>query len=112
MSMKRKIKVTYISGPISGMEREEAERRFRTAEKMIEERREVPINPLGICTKDMTYEECLREGIMTMLQSADKIYMLKGYEESPGADLELDVAEMCGLEVEYEEESDDDGDEL
>ena len=108
MSMKRRIKVTYISGPISGMEREEAERRFRTAEKMIEERREVPINPLGICTKDMTYEECLREGIMTMLQSADKIYMLKGYEESPGADLELDVAEMCGLEVEYEEEPDAD----
>ena len=33
--------------------------------------------------------------------------MLKGYEKSPGADLELDVAEMCGLEVEYEEEPDD-----
>lgn len=32
---------------------------------------------------------------------------LKGYEKSPGADLELDVAEMCGLEVEYEEEPDD-----
>lgn len=104
MSMKRRIKITYISGPVSGLDREEAERRFRTAEKMIKERGEVPINPLGICTEDMTYEECLREDIMTMLQSADKIYMLKGYEESPGADLELDVAEMCGLEVEYEKD--------
>lgn len=74
------------------------------AEKMIKERGEMPINPLGLCTDDMTYEECLREDIMTMLQSADKIYMLKGFEESPGADLELDVAEMCGLEVEYEED--------
>lgn len=104
MSMKRRIKTTYISGPVSGLDREEAERRFRTAEKMIKERGEVPINPLGLCTEDMTYEECLREDIMTMLQSADKIYMLEGFEESPGADLELDVAEMCGLEVEYEED--------
>lgn len=104
MNMKRRIKTTYISGPVSGLEREEAERRFRTAEKMIKERGEMPINPLNLCTNDMTYEECLREDIMTMLQSADKIYMLKGYEESPGADLELDVAEMCGLDVEYEED--------
>ena len=104
MSMKRRIKTTYISGPVSGLDREEAERRFRTAEKMIKERGEVPINPLGLCTEDMTYEECLREDIMTMLQSADKIYMLEGFEESSGADLELDVAEMCGLEVEYEED--------
>lgn len=102
--MKRRIKTTYISGPVSGLYRGEAERRFRTAEKMIKERGEMPINPLGLCTDDMTYEECLREDIMTMLQSADKIYMLKGFEESPGADLELDVAEMCGLEVEYEED--------
>lgn len=105
--MKRRIKVTYISGPISGMDREEAERRFRTAEKMIKERGEVPISPLRSCTQDMTYEECLREDIMTMLQNADKIYMLKGYEESPSAELELEVAEMCGLEVEYEKEPSD-----
>ncbi|MGN8763962.1 DUF4406 domain-containing protein [Hornefia butyriciproducens] len=104
MNMKRRIKTTYISGPVSGLDREEAERRFRAAEKMIKERGEMPINPLGLCTDDMTYAECLREDIMTMLQSADKIYMLKGFEESPGADLELDVAEMCGLEVEYEED--------
>ena len=105
--MKRRIKTTYISGPVSGLDRKEAERRFRTAERMIKERGEIPINPLSLCDEDLAYEECMREDIMTMLQSADKIYMLKGYENSPGADLELDVAEMCGLEVEYEEEPDD-----
>lgn len=105
--MKRRIKTTYISGPVSGLDREEAGRRFRAAEKMIKERGEIPINPLSLCDEDLTYEECMREDIMTMLQNADKIYMLEGYEDSPGAGLELDVAEMCGLEVEYEEEPED-----
>lgn len=102
MSMKRRI--TYISGPITGWPEEEAIEKFEHAEQLIRDRGEVPINPMKMCRLNMTYEECMRKDITVMLLQADKIYMLKGFEESPGADLELDVAEMCGLEVEYEED--------
>lgn len=108
--MKRRI--TYISGPITGWPEEEAIEKFEHAEQLIRARGEVPINPLKLCKLNMTYEECMKKDITIMLLQANKIYMIAGYENSAGAELELDVAEMCGLEVEYEEAPDDDGDEI
>lgn len=102
--MKKKRTVTYISGPIPGWPEEEAIEKFEHAEQLIRDRGEVPINPMKMCSLNMTYEECMRKDITVMLLQADKIYMIAGYENSDGADLELDVAEMCGLEVEYEED--------
>ena len=105
--MKKKRTVTYVSGPITGWPEEEAIEKFEHAEQLIRDRGEVPINPLKLCKLNMTYEVCMRKDITVMLLQANKIYMIAGYENSAGAELELDVAEMCGLEVEYEEEPED-----
>lgn len=107
MNMKRIIKTTYISGPITGWPAEEVIEKFEHAEQLIRDRGEVPVNPLKLCNLNMTYEECMRKDITIMLMQADKIYMITGYENSDGAELELEVAEMCGLEVEYEKEPSD-----
>jgi hypothetical protein len=37
-----------------------------------------------------------------MLLQCGKIYMLRGWELSKGAKLELDVASSCGIEVMFE----------
>lgn len=80
MSMKRRRKTTYISGPIIGWPAEEVIEKFEHTEQLIRDRGEVPINPLKLCNLNMTYEECMRKDITVMLLQADKIYMIAGYE--------------------------------
>ena len=44
------------------------------------------------------------EGDLEIVKRCDAIYMLKGWEKSEGAEMELDVASERGLDVYYEED--------
>ena len=70
------------------------------------------INPAkisdGLPPESTTYKDYIRIGI-SMLDTCDTIFMLKGWEESLGASLELQYAVTLGYEVLYEGELTNDG---
>lgn len=92
--------VIYISGPMRWCE--EYPKRFAKAEKELKGQQCVVLNPawLPLGLNESAYMPiCL-----AMLDAADAIYMLRGWELSDGAKLEKAYAEYQGKYVYYERE--------
>ena len=89
----------YISGKISGLDIELAKKSFQEAEnKMLELGYEV-INPLKLPDNhDKSWESYMRVCI-TYLTQCDAIYMLDGWENSKGANLEYYLAYELKIKV-------------
>jgi hypothetical protein len=93
----------YISGPITGYKNNN-ENSFANAEYTLKHKGYEVINPLDVCAslpKDTIYTEYMRFDIRA-LTFCDSIYMLKGWEKSKGANIELTVAKAIGLNILYE----------
>lgn len=95
----------YISGPIKDIPN--AKELFYTAQIKLEKEYLVT-NPFEVFSDDGTftsdkelYEYYLRMDIRA-LTFCDSIYMLKGFELSKGANIELSVAKAIGLKILYE----------
>jgi nucleoside 2-deoxyribosyltransferase len=89
----------YISGPISGTS--DFMYRFEDAEKYLTGKGYSVINPVKIGASlplDMTYEEIM-EIDMLLLDDADAIYMLLGWQTSVGANREYGYALGKGKEI-------------
>lgn len=87
--MKKRI---YISGRITGTD--DYMERFAGAQRELVEQGYSVINPAAVNSAmpdDTTYEEYM-EMAFTMLDMCDCIYMLKGWEESCGANREYGYA--------------------
>ena len=93
--------VVYLSGPISGREKEEAITHFAFVENALEANH-IVFNPMHTPKKD-TWEEYMREGISALLDS-DCVLMLDGWEKSRGASFERIVAYELGIPIYYEME--------
>lgn len=92
----------YISGAIAHHDLEERKRTFKTAEESLRAFGYEPVNPFDNGVSDEAHwREHMRADIR-LLMDCDLIYMLKGWELSKGAKLELDVASSCGIEVLFE----------
>jgi len=91
--------VVYISGKVSGLDIEVSKKSFQEAEnKMIELGYKV-INPLKLPNDhDKTWESYMRVCI-TYLTKCDAIYMLDGWENSKGSNLEYYLAYELKLKV-------------
>ena len=79
--------------------------RFQTAENLLRERGFEVINPArtnATLPESTTWEEYMSV-CLTLLAMSDAIYMLEGYEQSPGAMIELDQAKRGHLKVFYED---------
>ena len=79
----------YISGAISGADN--YEERFRKAEEYLTEKGWEVLNPTGIKVDNLTYEQYM-ELDLKLLDYADAIYMLEGWENSKGANREYGYA--------------------
>lgn len=82
----------YISGAITGTT--DYLDRFEKAEKELTEKGYVVINPAKVNAMmpvETTYEEYMKMS-MTMLDMCDYIYMLKGWQQSRGANREYGYA--------------------
>lgn len=92
----------YISGAISHHDIEERMGAFASAEERILMAGCLPVNPFrnGL-PQPGDWREHMRVDLR-MLLDCDAIYMLKGWELSKGAKLELDVASSCGIKVLFE----------
>lgn len=92
----------YISGPITGTK--DYMERFSKAQKYLESKGYSVINPALVNSnlpKDTTYGEYMTMSL-TMLTMCDTIYLLKGYEDSEGALIELNSAKLFGCKILYE----------
>lgn len=102
----------YISGPMSGFKNHNFYEFFKKEKEIQNIFKCEIINPaytsLKLCNKlnknidEVTYDEYLSLDIET-LKSCDAIYMLKGWKNSKGAQLELEYAKKLGLNVIYED---------
>ncbi|EOV0796590.1 DUF4406 domain-containing protein [Yersinia enterocolitica] len=87
---------TYIAGPMTGLP-DFNRAAFNAAAKEIAASGHVPLNPAilpdGLSQPDYM---CI---CMAMLQRADAIYMLGGWQSSAGARAEYALAEKLGMEI-------------
>ena len=99
----------YISGPMTGLEDLNFPAFYAAEERLVSEGFKV-LNPareddktkhLGI-TDDWVREDYLRRDLTLMLNNCDVIYLLKGWEGSWGAQLELYVASELQFDIMYE----------
>jgi len=98
-------KKCYISGAIAHHDREERKRAFRSAANYLELKGFKAVNPFDNGQPQLADESNWRQHMRVdigMLLQCDYIYMLRGWEQSKGSRLELDVAVSCGIEVLYE----------
>lgn len=95
----------YISGLISHAPLQERLRAFREAEQWLNKAGFIAFNPFNNGLPAAAHwREHMRADIAALLR-CDAIYMLRGWELSKGAKLELDVASSCGLRVLFQEQS-------
>ena len=100
----------YISGAISGLEEQATRKRFIEAQERWQRMDFPVINPFDLYdaakkhydTESITWGLLMRLDLKA-LEECQIIYMLKGWETSPGARIERDFAIRLGLEVIYEE---------
>jgi hypothetical protein len=97
-----KQKRVYISGAIAHYDLEERRQAFGRAAALLRGEGCEVFNPFenGL-PQTADWREHMRVDIRALVD-CDSIYMLKGWELSKGAKLELDVASSCGIPVEFE----------
>ena len=97
--------IIYISGPISNSKG--CETYFGGAEKYLRERGDDPINPCKIKAPKKSNDEWnyyMREAVK-LLATAEKIYMLDGWEDSKGARIEHRLAGELNIPIVYAKDS-------
>ena len=91
----------YISGKITGTT--DYLRRFEIAEKALS-KYYIVINPSKVNAQlpiETTWEEYMKMS-MTMLRMCNAIYMLKGWEDSKGANFEYEFAKSHNYKIIFE----------
>lgn len=97
------MKKIYISGAISGTD--DFMERFAKAEKELAEQGYSVMNPAKVNSmlpKDTSYADYMKMSF-AMLEMCDGIYMLMGWENSKGANMEYEYAKLNHMVILYEQ---------
>lgn len=87
----------YIAGPVSGVRAYRLN--FDRAAKLLRSHEYEPVSPVAPGeVEGFEYRDYINRGL-NMLENCDLICMLPGSKDSPGAQLELHYAVLCGLPV-------------
>lgn len=97
----------YISGAITALPREEAEKNFKAVELLLKARGLEPCNPMTIHphNPEWNWKRYLIEDIRLLLDCSG-IIMQPNWMISQGAKLEHHIAKELGLTVEYIQDGD------
>jgi hypothetical protein len=95
------IKKVYIAGSVTGRHYDEAYRHFENAEVALRKYGFDVVNPMRIVHRQTNWIEAMKKCIPALMES-DAIYMLKSYEFSQGAKLELFLALNLGYAIDFE----------
>lgn len=89
----------YLSGPITGLEIDEARERFAAAQELMESQGWEVVNPMdnGVPV-EAAWEVHLAADIMALL-GCKAVAMLPGWEASRGARLEHALAKKIGMRI-------------
>lgn len=91
----------YVSGPMTGIEDFNRPAFFFAENSLLEEGHQV-VNPAKVnLGPGAKWEDYMRVDLAGMLD-CEGIYMLKGWEASKGANLELHIAKSLGFAVMHE----------
>jgi len=92
----------YISGKITGLDRQEAFAKFEAAEYVVGLQGFEPVNPMKEVSEseNKTWAEYMAEDIV-LLDQCDGIYMLPCWRDSKGARIEHFIAETLGKAIFY-----------
>ena len=93
----------YISGAITGLPRQEVEKKFNDAELLLLEQGYEVVSPLktGI-PYDAPWEVHISIDVILLI-GCDAVYLLSDWKYSKGATLEKTIAELTGKEIIYQE---------
>ena len=92
----------YISGPMSGLPQNNLAA-FAVAAITLRSNGHITIYPgCPLLPSRGSYRTLLRNDLVAICDKADALYMLKGWEHSPGARAEHAVALALKLPIEYE----------
>lgn len=108
-------KIIFLSGPISGLEYEEAKKCFSEAENMARSEGYTNVfNPMTDQRNVWFYNEFLRGHIyeeemwvlcmkncIAQLTQADEVWMLDGWQKSEGATIENHLARALRIDIRY-----------
>ncbi len=96
------VEPVYISGPMTGISGFNVPA-FTHASSAIRDQGLIVISPheLGV-DQSKEWSEYLRRDIVALMK-CNTIYMLKGWEKSRGATLEMYIATQVGMGVEFEQ---------
>jgi len=93
------MKKIYIAGKVTGLPIAEVTMKFGTAQKELESKGFVAINPLEVVNDwNATWEDAMKKCIKALTE-VDGIYLLPCYTRSPGAKLEIELAEKLKIPV-------------
>ena len=95
-------KSVYISGPISGYDLAERKEAFERAAKRYRMQGYLVSNPFNSgVPATASWEEHMKADI-AMLMQCDIIYLLEGWQDSRGSQIEKNLAEVVGIKVMHE----------
>lgn len=95
-------KKIYIAGKVTGEPIPECTMKFVSAQVALERLGHIAVNPLAVvgdwkCPWDLAMRKCI-----VALMDCDMVFMLDDYKNSPGAKLELSIAEALHIPVLHE----------
>ena len=95
-------KIVYLSGRITGNDNYLNE--FACAERFLKQMGFVVLNPAEILKElgELNYVQCMQI-CYRLLDIADIIFMVSGWQKSKGANAELSYAKSLGKEVKYQD---------
>lgn len=103
MAEKNTKKIVYISGPMRGILERDSRAAFDQAYTLLEAQGYAPVDPWDLHDALPMFDDKQMLDIdMAIVRNCDAIYMLRGWEDSPGARREKGRAEWHDLEVLYE----------